>query len=71
MRFVRFILFFLIMHVTGKLSAIRLSRKYARRCNFNCNNCGMWSCTYNTDYIDYHIDPYDDYSNVCGKFGGK
>jgi len=71
MKIITIILMILICHITGKITNIVLSRLYGKKCKYNCNNCGMWSCTYNTDYKDYYIDPYNDYSNVCGKFEVK
>lgn len=70
LKFLFYILQFIVTdRICGIISAIYCGKK----CNYNCENCGMWSCTYGTEYPDYKIPPYDDYSNVCGKFrkGGK
>lgn len=63
-----FLIFLLILFVTQKLTMIVLSNYYAKKCNYHCNNCKMWACTFDTDYNNHCIPPYDDYSNICGKF---
>lgn len=63
-----FIIHLLIWFVTEKITLIGLSNYYAKKCNYNCSECKMWSCTYDTNYKDYCNTPYDDFSNICGKF---
>ena len=58
----------LLFIVTDRICGIFTSKHFGKKCNYNCSDCGMWSCTYDTEYPDYKIPPYDDYSNVCGKF---
>lgn len=63
-----FLLYFLSWVVVGKIVLIFMSKGYGKHCHYNCNKCKMWSCTYNSGYEDFEIFPYDDFSNVCGKF---
>lgn len=71
MKILYFIILILSFIVTDKICGIATAIYYAKKCNYNCKKCGMWSCTYNTEYPDYKIPPYDDFSNVCGKFKNK
>lgn len=63
----KLLLHILLFIVVDKISCILLSKAYARKCNYNCDNCGMWSCTNGTDYENYVFLPYDNFRNVCGK----
>lgn len=71
MKILDFILHLLIFIIIYKICGITSSIYYAKKCNYNCKNCGMWSCTYDTEYPNYTIPPYDDFSNVCGKFKSR
>lgn len=57
------------LNVIDKIFGILVSKRYAKKCNYNCENCGMWSCVNETDYDNgnYFIGIYDNYKNVCGK----
>lgn len=68
MEILYFIISILSFIVTDKICGIITSKYCGKKCNYNCENCRMWSCTYDTEYPDYANPPYDDFSNVCGKF---
>lgn len=68
MFFIKIAFFILLFIITDRICEITSSKYYAKKCNYNCKECGMWSCTYDTDYPNYKISPYEDFSNVCGKF---
>lgn len=66
-----FIIFILSFIATDRICGITTAIYCGKKCNYNCENCEMWSCTYGTEYTKYKIPPYDDYSNVCGKFKNR
>lgn len=67
---VKTIFLFLYIYVVDLISLIFLSKLCYKKCEGVCSNCKMWSCTYDTEYKNYRIVPYNDFSNVCGKRKG-
>lgn len=63
----KFILLLILIYCTDKITAILTSKYYAKKCNYNCKNCKMWSCTYETNYPNFKLPPYDNFSKYCGK----
>lgn len=65
--FLTIILGILLFIVTDRICGSFTARYCAKKCNYNCKECGMWSCTNETDHENYKIPPYDNFKNVCGK----
>lgn len=65
----KIIIIILLWYITDRITCIILSNYFRQKCKSQCYQCGMWSCTFPTKYRGkYKIPPYEDYSNVCGKF---
>lgn len=57
----------LLQYLIGKITLRTLSKYYGKKCNYNCKQCKMWSCTNETKYENYNIIPYENYKKYCGK----